>query len=60
MPEYPQPCGSWLACDADDGFYLPDPVDAIAGKPAPTRICVRQPIFCLSPAATGNLRQAIL
>ncbi|MFK3826145.1 hypothetical protein ACI2KL_28685, partial [Pseudomonas yamanorum] len=29
-------CGSWLACDADTSVYQADPVDAIAGKPAPT------------------------
>ena len=29
-------CGSWLACDADNSVYQAHPVDAIAGKPAPT------------------------
>ncbi|AZF63262.1 hypothetical protein C4J83_2273 [Pseudomonas sp. LBUM920] len=29
-------CGSWLACDADTSVYQAQPVDAIAGKPAPT------------------------
>ncbi|OPB34030.1 hypothetical protein BFW90_03550 [Pseudomonas fluorescens] len=29
-------CGSWLACDADTSVYQANPVDAIAGKPAPT------------------------
>ncbi|PRW86507.1 hypothetical protein C7A11_20630 [Pseudomonas simiae] len=29
----PDPCGSWLACDAATSVYR---VDAIAGKPAPT------------------------
>ena len=29
-------CGSWLACDADTSVYQAKPVDAIAGKPAPT------------------------
>src|SRR5471030_1223911 len=29
-------CGSWLACDADNSVHQRHPVDAIAGKPAPT------------------------
>jgi hypothetical protein len=29
-------CGSWLACDADTSVFQMHPVDAIAGKPAPT------------------------
>jgi hypothetical protein len=29
-------CGSWLACDADTSVFQVHPVDAIAGKPAPT------------------------
>src|SRR5476649_2369916 len=29
-------CGSWLACDAGTSVYQAHPVDAIAGKPAPT------------------------
>ncbi|QJI10973.1 hypothetical protein HKK58_01285 [Pseudomonas sp. ADAK22] len=29
-------CGSWLACDAGSSVYQAQPVDAIAGKPAPT------------------------
>ncbi|TSD77582.1 hypothetical protein FFI16_014490 [Pseudomonas sp. KBS0710] len=29
-------CGSWLACDADTSVDQVHPVDAIAGKPAPT------------------------
>jgi hypothetical protein len=29
-------CGSWLACDADNSVFQMRPVDAIAGKPAPT------------------------
>ncbi|PSL93500.1 hypothetical protein C7U57_14440 [Pseudomonas sp. R9.37] len=29
-------CGSWLACDAGTSVYQAQPVDAIAGKPAPT------------------------
>ncbi|AZF62953.1 hypothetical protein C4J83_1958 [Pseudomonas sp. LBUM920] len=29
-------CGSWLACDANNSVYQAQPVDAIAGKPAPT------------------------
>ncbi|MBK5409772.1 hypothetical protein JFU58_14670 [Pseudomonas sp. TH34] len=29
-------CGSWLACDADTSVHQVHPVDAIAGKPAPT------------------------
>jgi hypothetical protein len=29
-------CGSWLACDADTSVHQAHPVDAIAGKPAPT------------------------
>src|SRR5471032_74251 len=29
-------CGSWLACDAGTSVYRAQPVDAIAGKPAPT------------------------
>ncbi|PSL93501.1 hypothetical protein C7U57_14445 [Pseudomonas sp. R9.37] len=29
-------CGSWLACDAGISVYQAQPVDAIAGKPAPT------------------------
>ncbi len=31
-------CGSWLACDAGNSVYQAQPVDAIAGKPAPTLI----------------------
>src|SRR5476649_919138 len=29
-------CGSWLACDEGTSVYQAQPVDAIAGKPAPT------------------------
>jgi hypothetical protein len=29
-------CGSWLARDADNSVFQMHPVDAIAGKPAPT------------------------
>jgi hypothetical protein len=29
-------CGSWLACDADNSVHQVHPIDAIAGKPAPT------------------------
>ncbi len=29
-------CGSWLACDADTSIHQENPVDAFAGKPAPT------------------------
>ena len=29
-------CGSWLACDAGTSVHQANPVDAIAGKPAPT------------------------
>ncbi|TKK41099.1 hypothetical protein PflCFBP13517_12510 [Pseudomonas fluorescens] len=39
------PCGSWLACDADNSVLASDRGDAIAGKPAPTE----------SPAPTGIL-----
>ena len=29
-------CGSWLACDTGTSVHPVNPVDAIAGKPAPT------------------------
>jgi hypothetical protein len=34
-------CRSWLAGDAGDSVHQVHPVDAIAGKPAPTGDCVR-------------------
>ncbi|MGB3124503.1 MAG: hypothetical protein WBB95_11895, partial [Pseudomonas sp.] len=30
-------CGIWLACDAGTSIFQVHPVDAIAGKPAPTQ-----------------------
>jgi len=30
-------CGSWLACDPDTSVHQAELVDAIAGKPAPTK-----------------------
>ncbi|TSD79299.1 hypothetical protein FFI16_023665 [Pseudomonas sp. KBS0710] len=35
-----EPCGSWLACDADNTVFQQYRGDAIAGKPAPTVWCV--------------------
>ncbi|WLH93058.1 hypothetical protein PSH87_10690 [Pseudomonas sp. FP453] len=39
-------CGSWLACDAGNSVHQTYPVDAIAGKPAPTgeRVSSRDPV----------------
>ena len=35
--EHCSTCGSWLACDASDAVFELNRVDAIAGKPAPTK-----------------------
>ncbi|AZP71802.1 hypothetical protein EJJ20_20610 [Pseudomonas poae] len=35
-PVKPAFCGSWLASDANNSVHQAHPVDAIAGKPAPT------------------------
>ncbi|PAU60285.1 hypothetical protein BZL43_06950 [Pseudomonas sp. PICF141] len=40
-------CGSWLACDADNGVCQLHRGDAIAGKPAPTFV-----LWCVSHCAS--------
>ncbi|NTZ98001.1 hypothetical protein FCH79_22370 [Pseudomonas koreensis] len=49
------PCGSWLASDGGvSGTDIFGCADVIAGKPAPTGLCVGQ-CGCVSPAAVSML-----
>src|SRR5471032_169416 len=57
----PIKCGSWLACDTGHSVYQPAPVDAIAGKPAPTLTASRlrsmlrlKPCFILPACPAGK------
>ncbi|RAH02821.1 hypothetical protein DJ480_09980 [Pseudomonas sp. Leaf98] len=52
------PCGSWLACDADNSVYQLDRGDAIAGKPAPTFVlCFSRVIWIVPTEAVGRVWQ---
>ncbi|OZO04485.1 hypothetical protein B7453_10815 [Pseudomonas sp. IB20] len=46
-------CGSWLACDADNSVHLLNRVDAIAGKPAPTKDSPHW--ICVSPDPVSGI-----
>ncbi|MGY3026553.1 hypothetical protein ACVWXR_004388 [Pseudomonas lurida] len=48
---HPLFCGSWLACDAGSSVHQADPVDAIAGKPAPTFPPLPQQWICTPPTS---------
>ncbi|OPB19239.1 hypothetical protein BFW90_23720 [Pseudomonas fluorescens] len=52
----PNPCGSWLACDADTSVCQLHRSDAIAGKPAPTQAFAHSSVHVVNAPLRGVRR----